>query len=345
MSDWFERVENDSSNVVYSRVRLSRNWDEYAFPSRLMDRESRELVVRLEQGIQGLGSLDGHRYESAFLSQLRDLDKEAHKERRILNSSIAQRRSPTGLVISDDESASLVLNGEDHIRMQFLAPGLALRECWQRADKLDDYINERFSYAFDDKYGYLTTYPTNMGTGMKASVVIHMPTLSTSRKFNELLGEMSRFGTTVRGVYGQGSENYGALYEIYNQKTLGQSEQEIIDLVEKVALQLTGQENQVRKKALENHRLIREDEIYKSYGVLKYARRLTMKDAMTFLSQIMAGFADGLIESEKPCHVYRLMLGIQPANLQLHSSRPLGKDELETARAEYLRNALPELKM
>lgn len=343
MSDWYDLVENDRSGVVYSRVRLARNWDEYAFPHKLTDKESREVVVRLEQGLSGLGSVDGHSYEAAFLSQLRDLDREALRERRVLNVSAAAKRSPVGLMISDDESVSLVFNGDDHIRLQVLSPGLTLRQSYDRADRIDDYINERVPYAFDDKYGYLTTFPTNMGTGLKASAVVHLPSLCTSRKFGELLGEMSRFGITVRGVYGQGGDNYGALYEVYNQKTLGQSEQEIIDLVEKVARQLTAQELQVRDKTLENHRLSAEDQAYKSYGVLKYARRLTMKDAMTFLSQIMTGMADGLIRPETPCPVYRLMLGIQPANLQKSAPRPLGKDELDGARAEYLRRALPEL--
>lgn len=265
------------------------------------------------------------------------------RERRILNSSILQKKEMVGLIVSRDESTSLVLNGDDHIRIQLLSSGLQLNELWERADKLDDYVNARFSYAFDEKYGYLTSFPTNVGTGMRASVTLHLPTLSMGKKFSSLVGDMSRFGVTLRGVYGEGAENYGALFEVANQKTLGLTEQEIISLVARVAGQLNRQENQVREAALNNHRLEREDEVYKSYGVLKYARRLSAKDGMIFLSQMMAGVDDGLIAFREPCSIYRMMLGIQQANLQKLSHKPLGKEELDVARAEYLRKELPEL--
>ena len=205
-------------------------------------------------------------------------------------------------------------------------------------------MNTRFSYAFDEKYGYLTSFPTNVGTGMRASVTLHLPTLSTGKKFQNLIGDMSRFGVTLRGIYGEGSENYGSLYEVANQKTLGLSEQEIIDLVKRIANQLNRQEKQVRQLSLKNHSLEREDEAYKSYGVLKYARRLSAKDAMVFLSQLMAASDDGILTFEEPCSIYRMMLGIQTANLQKLSHKPLSREELDVARAAYLRKELPELR-
>ena len=269
MTRWFEDVKNDPSNIVSSRVRLSRNWEEYKFPSRLEDNEARYMVGRMMQELRDIQGKDGRR---------------------------------------------------------------------------DDYLNAKFPYAFSSKYGYLTAYPTNVGTGMKASVVVHLPSLSTSKRFQELLGDMSRFGTTVRGVYGRGTENYGDLYEIYNQKTLGMNEQEIIELVSSVAVQLSQQEREIREASLSKHRLLREDEVYKSYGVLKYARKLSMKEAMTFLSHLRAGIADGLVETKEFAGIYNLMIGIQPANLQKYSRQPLGKDELEVARGRYLREHLPELK-
>lgn len=344
MLRWFERAETSSGNVVYSRVRLARNWDAYQFPQTLSDEEGREVVKRLQTGLKDLSQDDGRTYEYACLEDLRELDRMALRERRILNSGTVAKKSPTGIIISEDESTSFILNGDDHIRLQIMSSGLHLDELWQRADRLDDYVNTRFSYAYDEKYGYLTSYPTNVGTGLRASVVLHLPTLSMGKKFQNLLAEMSRFGVSIRGVYGEGSDNYGALYEIANQKTLGQSEKEIIELVTKIARQLDGQEKKVRKMALESHRLEREDEAYKSYGVLKYARRLSRKDAMVFLSQLMAGTADGLLHTQEPCSIYQLMLGIQTANLQKLSSRPLNQEELDIARAAYLREELPELK-
>lgn len=340
---WFEYVDKEHPGAISSRIRLVRNWDQYAFPSRLTQKESSEMVHKLENGLRDLGSFDGKQYEYAFLDELSELDRKALRERRIFNSTIASRKMPAGIILSEEEDTSIVLNGTDHIRLQILSPGLNLEALWKQADRLDDYINERFSYAFDKKYGYLTSFPTNMGTGMRASVVLHLPSLSLGKKFGELVSEMGRFGASVKGVYGEGNENYGALFQVSNQKTLGMTEKEIVDLVGRVAAQLLNQESQVRAMALQKHRLECEDEAYKCYGVLKYARRLSSKDAMTFLSQLMSGIADGILETREPCPVYRLMLGIQPANLQKLSDRPLGKEELDAARAAYLRSELPEL--
>lgn len=344
MMKWFEQTGRKRSGIISSRVRLVRNWDQYPFPSRLSEKESAEMIRRLEYGLKDIGSLEGKTYEYAYLSELSELERRALRERRVFNSTIASKKTPAGIIISEEEDVNIVLNGTDHIRLQVQSSGLHLDELWKRADRMDDYINARFSYAFDEKYGYLTSFPTNVGTGLRASVLLHLPNLSMGKKFNGLVAEMGRFGAAVKGVYGEGSENYGSLYEVSNQKTLGLTEKEILDLVNRVAVQLVAQERQVRKMALEKHGLECADEAYKSYGVLKYARRLSGRDAMIFLSQLMSGLEDGLLETTEPCPVYRLMLGIQPANLQKLSKAPLGKEELDMARADYLRAELPEIK-
>lgn len=344
MLKWFECEEKERQNIIGSKVRLARNWNEYVFPAKLSDQESREMIGRLLDGVRDLGQLDGRTYEAASMDELSELDRRALKERRILNSSILAKKAPMALVVSQEEDVSLVFNGTDHIRIQVLSSGLHLQEALRTASQVDDFINARFSYAFDEKYGYLTSFPTNVGTGMRASVLVHLPSLSLGKKFPAMLSDMGRFGVSIRGAYGEGRENYGSIYEVTNQKTMGQTEKELADLVTKVAMQLNDQENQVRSLTLEKHRLEREDEIYKSYGVLRYARRLTMKEAMTYLSHLMAGISDGLVQLESPCPVYRLMLGIQTANLQKLSDRPLDKEELDVVRASYLRSELPDLR-
>ncbi|MFT4104237.1 MAG: ATP--guanido phosphotransferase [Lacrimispora sp.] len=343
MLKWFEQTDGGRPGIISSRVRLARNWQEYKFPAKLENKESTEMVRRLEFGLRGIGEGLGRHFDFAMLDDMEDRDKKALRERRILNPAAASIKKPSGIFLSDNEDTGIVLNCDDHIRIQLLGVGLHLEELWERASQIDDYINERFEYAFDDRYGYLTSFPTNVGTGLRASVVVHLPMLSQGKKFQGLIGDMSRFGAAIKGVYGEGEENFGSLYEVSNQKTLGQTEREIIDTVTKAAIQLTNQEFQVRKMFLQSHRLEREDEIYKSYGVLKYARRLTSRDAMIFLSQLMAGISDGLIHTEEEFSVYRLMLGIQPANLQKISDRPLSKEELDGARADFIRKELPEL--
>lgn len=343
MSKWFDSVDNKSSNVVYSRIRLARNWDNYAFPSRMTVEQRREMLERMKEGLGGLPELEGHTYQYLQLDECRELEKLALWERRILNQAAVSKKEPAGLLLDEDEGSSLVLGGDDHIRMQFLASGLKLDELWQKADRMDDYVNERFSYAFEEKYGYLTSFPTNVGTGLRACVVLHLPTLSQVRKFQGIVGDMSRFGTAIRGLYGEGSDNYGSLYEISNQRTLGQSEKEIVELVSKAAAQLNHQEMRVRNAALSTQRPEREDEIYKSYGVLKYARKIAEKDARIFISQLMAGEEDGLMNFDKKCSLYSLVIGIKPANLNLWAKRPLNKDELDGVRAAYVRQNLPEI--
>lgn len=343
MGKWFDSVDNKSSNIVYSRVRLARNWDEYVFPSRMTREQCLEMLDRLKDGLKDIGDVTGCEYQYEQLEDEQELKKLALRERRILNLAAVNKKEPCGLFLSEDEGSSIVLGGDDHIRMQFLAPGLKLDELWQKADAMDDYINERFSYAFDEKYGYLTSFPTNVGTGLRACVVLHLPTLSQVRKFQSIVGDMSRFGTTIRGLYGEGSDNYGSLYEISNQRTLGQSERELVELVTKAAAQLNNQEMRVRNAALGTQRLEREDEVYKSYGVLRYARKISEKDARIFISQLMAGEEDGLMEFDKKCSLYSLIIGIKPANLNLWAKRPLDKDEMDSVRAAYVRQNLPEI--
>lgn len=343
MSRWFEAIDSKGSNIIYSRVRLARNWDEYAFPSRMTWKQCGEMVGRLKEGLKDIHDLDGQEYEYRQLDETQEIEKMALRERRILNMAAVSKKDPAGLFLSRDESGSIVLGGDDHIRIQMLSPGLKLDELWHKADVMDDYVNERFSYAFDEKYGYLTSFPTNVGTGLKACVVLHLPILSQVKKFQSIVGDMSRFGAAIRGLYGEGSDNYGSLYEISNQRTLGQSEKEIVELVAKAAVQLNNQEMRVRSAALNTQRLEREDEAYKSYGVLKYARRITEKDARIFLSQLMSGEKDGLLRFDKECALYRLVIGIKPANLNLWAERPLDKDEMDAVRAAFIRQHLPEL--
>ena len=343
MAKWFEEAEKEMSNVIYSRVRLVRNWKEYPFPGKMTREQGAEMTARLNEGLKDIGSLDGCRYAKAELERLADLDRAALTERRVLGRSMSKKKGPASLIVSEDERASIVLNGDDHIRIQVLEAGLNLEGCYKRADRLDDYISERFEYSFDEKYGYLTSYPTNVGTGLRASVVLHLLLLSRKRSFNSLVADMGRFGTAVRGVYGEESENYGSLYQVSNQKTLGQSEREIIELVTKAAAELDAQERRLRQEALKQKPLGCQDEVYKSYGVLRYARRLTRKDAMEFLSQIMVGVRDGILKTKEPCSIYRIMLGIQPANLLKLAEKPMEKEELEAARAQFVRAELPEI--
>ena len=261
MLKWYEQECEKEQNIIASRVRFARNWNEYVFPSRLSEKDGREMVRRLDEGLTDLSEIDGRYYEAVMLEDLDELERQVLADRRVINRASIKKKGPAELILSAQEDISVLLNGTDHIRIQAIRPGMDLSAALKDADQIDDYVDERFSYAFDEKYGYLTSYPTNVGTGMRASVLIHLPSLSLGKKFQAMLGDMGRFGVSVRGVYGEGRENYGSIYEVSNVKTLGQTERELAELVCKVALQLNDQENQVRQMTLENHRLEREDEV------------------------------------------------------------------------------------
>lgn len=343
MEKWFDIEEQGSSNVICSRVRLVRNWKEYPFPSKMTAEQSAEMTERLCELLKGADRTEPEISRFYYLDRVADLDKTALLERRVITKSVSRKKECAGLFLSEDERLGILINGDDHIRIQVQEKGLALGECYRKADAADDSISGVIEYAFDEKYGYLTSYPTNVGTGMRASVLVHLPMLSKKKNFSSLTAEMGRFGTLVRGVYGEGGENFGSLFQVSNQRTLGQTEAEIVDLVTKAAAELDAQEKRLRKEALAQRPVVCADESYKSYGVLKYARRLTRKDAMEFLSQIMTGMADGILKTRIPCSVYGLMLGIQPANLLKQAEKPLNKEELDMARADFLRARLPEI--
>lgn len=344
---WFEEVgQKKGDNYISSRVRLARNWDEYAFPNRLDSVKAGELIGRLQYGLDDIETVEGKHFSTMTLDRVKEIDRLAMKERRLINSTVLESSTPTGIMVSQEEDVSILLNGDDHIRMQFLAPGMKLDELWQRADKLDDYISSRFNYAFDEKYGYLTSYPTNVGTGMRANMVLHLPALLKTGQIRELIEGLEKFGVTIRGVYVNGKENFGALYDISNTKTLGMSEKEIVNLVTRTAKQLNEKESQLRENEIERNFIIKQDEAYRAYGILKYARNMRLNSALMYLSQVRAGIADGLIELKEgtDCSIYKLMLDVQIGNLMLHTDRPMDKRELDIFRADYLRENLPEIK-
>ncbi len=339
MLKWYEDANRQQDVIISSRIRLNRNVKGYAFPEQLKDADREGLIGLLKGGIQD--AAPNLKYQSLAPGQ--KAEKDVLRERRVINSAMAESGRKMGLFMSDDESESVLICGDDHIRIQCSMGGLSLQKLWSRANDLDDAVNEKFAYAFDSKYGYLTAFPTTMGTGLKASVLLHLPVTASGRQFRKLLEEITRIGLTIKGAYGEPTENYGALYQISNQKTLGLSEENIIATVHQIAGQIAAQERKARMLLQKEHRGEREDETYKSYGVLKYARRLSLKEGMTYLSQIRAGLNDGYIHMQNPVNIYGLMLGIQPAYLAENAGHPVKEEELDVLRAEYIRSQLPDL--
>lgn len=341
---WFDDIKLSTEyNYVSSRIRLARNIQDVLFPGKLDGIASRSLVERILKETEGLPLPDEMSFSRILLEELSDVERRSMQENRILNSTLVKKKTSTGLILSKEGSISIVVNGDDHIRLQLLSDGLHLHSLWKQAGAIDDSMNERFDYAFHEKYGYLTTYPTNIGTGLRANIVLHLPVSSQSKGFAKLISGVGRFGVTIKGVYGEGRENFGSLYDISNPKTLGQTEKEILDTVIRVANQLNANETQLRRSVLKNDRIKKQDEVYKSYGVLRYARKLALTDALEFISHVMMGVSDGLISLKNQDSLFGLMIAIQPSNILKNSDRPLSKDEIEVARADLIRSRLPDI--
>lgn len=333
---WYEKANHQRETVVASRVRLVRNVKGHLFPNRLSEKERRTLREELQGVLSPLFPEDGYTYLQTEI--LSERERRALRERRLINSTLAGHEDPMGLFVSDDDEKSILLCGDDHLRLQNTLPGTALLPAWEELSRLDDAIGEVLPYAFDEKYGYLTAFPTNVGTGLRATEVLHLPALSQDKSFRRLTSEMNRFGIMVRPVYGEGADAMGALYEISNQKTLGLSEAEIIGTVQRMAGQMATQENKLRKALREKGGASREDQAYKAYGVLRYARILTCKEAMTYLSCVRAAVADGYLTLREPVNMYGLMLKVQEDALP-----QMGGKTPEEMRAILVRTALPDL--
>ncbi|MBQ1399750.1 MAG: ATP--guanido phosphotransferase [Lachnospiraceae bacterium] len=339
--NWYEDPNVGNEIFVAARIRLTRNLRDYAFPNKLSNDDAEELIAKLRDKMDGWKTPTGETWSFLRLDRMSALQKNALREHRVINETLSQRVRPSGLYMSADEGVSVALMGDDHIRIQVLSPEVTLDRLWNICTKIDDAINEHFNYAFHDRYGYLTAFPTNMGTGLRVSVILHLPYLSASPQFHKLVNEVARFGVGVRNAFGEGEEKAGRLFEVYNQNTLGVSEEEIVALVYRLASHLAVNEKQAREQRYTP--VMREDEAAKAYGRLKYARLLSVRDAMASLSSLRAGLGEELITLSGPLNVFGLMVNCCPAALALKTMNYNNTDNLGADRAEFVRAMLPEL--
>lgn len=338
MLKWYEETGDNEDVVISSRVRLARNLSNYPFPVRMSAQTADEMVEELKSRLATLEE-EGRNFHYVSMKNMSDTDKVALVERHLVSETLIMKQEPAGAMLSEDEALSVLLNEEDHIRIQALAGGMNLEKAWRLADKLDDDINKNFSYAYHEKLGYLTSFPTNVGTGLRVSFMLHLPAIAGTKRLDGIASDIGRFGVTIRG------NGAGNLYQIYNQKTLGQTEQEIMQNLTTIAGQIIKQERRIRRKITQENPVGIEDTLLRSYGILKYCKTLEIGEAMTLLSDIQFGLSSGILKLEEPGKksVYPLMMGIQPAHLQRLAGRPLEDEEREIIRADYVKENLPEI--
>ncbi len=331
---WYK--DNNAEDIVVStRVRLARNLDKYPFPKILNDK-GREAVCRdLEDAVMGSNSTLSKEFEMKKMSDLNAGERQKLAEKHLISLDMAKNDRGSALV-SKDENMSIMLLEEDHLRIQVIMPGAKLDEAWALADKVDDVIEERADYAFSEEFGYLTACPTNTGTGMRASVMMHLPALTMTNNINRIISSAASLGLTVRGLYGEGSKAYGNLYQISNQVTLGISETEIIEKLKNITGQIKKYELDAREGLKNNEELA--DRLWRSYGTLKYARSMSSSEAKALLSDVILARNLGIIEIEGKISPIELMVETEPAFIM--SGEGLSPAERDKKRAELIRQSI-----
>ena len=340
-ADWMTGGQGDYGAVLTSRIRLARNLRKHPFPG-WAKREQRTAALDLMRpAVEALAPM-----KDAFSQELGDLtsvQKQVLVERHLISREHAARGDGSAAIIERRQTFSLMLNEEDHLRMQAIRPGLQLTAAYDALSALDTELENSLEFAFDPTLGYLTTCPTNLGTGLRASAMLHLPGLVLSDQIGQVLQAVNKIGLAVRGLYGEGTESLGNLYQISNQSTLGESEETIIRRLERVISQVANHEHNAREKLLEDDPEMVADKIGRAYGVLRHAHIIDSKEALNHLSLLRLGGTLGFFPSETVVLCDTLLMDIQPAHLQLHSGRKLSPEERDAIRAEIVRSSLLSL--
>ena len=338
LSSWMNDEGPSSDIVLSSRVRLARNLEGIHFPTVASNEESKEVVELLKNKMESKSVFE--QLELITISELKPVEKRVLVEKHLISPHLAEDSPYGACLLSQDESISIMLNEEDHIRIQCLFPGLQLKEALKVAQELDDAMEEKVDYAFDEKYGYLTSCPTNVGTGLRASVMMHLPALVLTQQMNRIVPAINQLGLVVRGIYGEGSEALGNIFQISNQITLGKSEEDIVEDLLSVVNQLITQERSAREALLKTSHIQLEDRVFRSYGVLVNSRIMETKEAAKCLSDVRLGIDLGLIKQVSKSILNELMILTQPGFLQQYAGGPLRPNERDIRRATLIRERL-----
>ncbi|NLM52139.1 MAG: protein arginine kinase [Firmicutes bacterium] len=342
VSEWMRFSGPDGDIVLSSRIRLARNLRDIPFPYLASDSQTETVLQKIKEASEVLPEIFG---PMTFLrmKELSPLERQVLVEKHLISPALAKEQRNSAVILRQDEALSIMINEEDHLRIQCLLPGLQLEKALQLAGQCDDLLEEKLDYAFDEQWGFLTVCPTNVGTGLRASVMVHLPALVMTKQINRILSAIAQVGLAVRGMYGEGSEITGNLVQISNQITLGQAEEEIIKNLYGVTKQIVEQESQARQVLLNESRDQLADRVNRSFGILRHAQLISSQEAMQLLSDVHLGIDLGLIEGVKNKVVLKELMVLQrPANLQMLCGQMLDSMDRDRQRARLIRRYLQE---
>ena len=327
-----------SGVVISTRIRLARNLKNYPFPIKLNAQGREQVIEKVRDAIKNGNSVLADDFSFIKMSEVAPGQSVSLVEKRLVSPEFISDTEGRALLLSSDGSLSIMINEEDHIRLQVITKGLSLEQAYDTADKLDTLLDEHLEFAFDEKLGYLTQCPTNLGTGMRASVMLHLPALEKSRAISRIAGNLSKLGLTIRGAHGEGTEPKGALYQLSNQVTLGISEKAAIENLKSITAQLAAQEEQARERLCKSIDV--QDTIARSLGLLQNALVMTHDEALQLLSNVRLGIASGQVKNIEEDTVDSLMTAVEPATLSVNAGKSLSPHERDIERAKLIREQL-----
>jgi len=336
--EWLRGSGPEADIVISSRIRLARNVADFPFISRASPQDREQIEQRVREALQGVE----HSGELLYLDveQLGEVDRQFLVERHLISREHAEGEGSRAVAIDSRETFSVMVNEEDHLRIQVMHSGLDLEGVWEQINRIDDAIEEKVTYAYDERLGYLTACPTNVGTGMRVSVMLHLPALVLTRQIEKVFRSLHKINLAVRGLHGEGSQAMGDFYQISNQVTLGRSEPELIQQVREVVPVIIDYERQAREFLVRESHQNLHDRVSRAYGILRNARTISSEETLHLLSSVRMGVNLGLIRGLGIPAINELFIRTQPAHLQKLTGGELSRTDRDIERARYLRRYL-----
>lgn len=337
-SEWLKGTGPNSEIVISSRIRLARNLDKYPFPHWANKKQTQEVLEKVQEASSKVDLL-----KKTFFLKLADLDtidKQLLIERHLMSHEHATKSNNKGVIVDEEEVIAIMINEEDHLRIQVMRSGFDLFSAWDIINRIDDSLSEYLAFAYQSDWGYLTACPTNAGTGMRGSVMLHLPALVMTRQINKVLAAIAKLSFNTRGLYGEGTQAAGNFFQISNQVSMGHTEGEIIDDINGLIRQIVDQEKQSREILMQQNRQILEDRIWRAFGVLKNAFIISSQEVMELLSLVRLGVDLDIIKNIDRASINELFILTQPAHLQKMEGKKLSSQERDTRRAMIIKQTI-----
>jgi len=341
-NSWISTRES-SGVVISSRIRLARNVSGVAFPGWAGSEDRRKLFDDLSMALASLDLME----DAVVLpvDEFNEVDRVVLCERRLISRDMIEKGAGSGLVVSAKQRVAVMINEEDHLRMQLIRPGLNLRSAWKLLDRIDTELEKHVSYAFSPDFGYLTACPSNVGIGMRVSIMVHLPGLKLMDEIDSVVTGLNRMGMAVRGTFGEGSDTFGNMYQVSNETTLGVTEVDTVNLIHDIAGTLVELEKSARARLMQKREIYLRDYIQRAFGISMYAQVTSSGEALDLLSALRLGLEFGMLTGVTLSRINKLMLLVQPGHLQKNAKDRLSVDERDELRADVMRKKLKGIEL